>query len=222
MMDVSEKALWETRAFAYRLLSVVLALPDQYVVNALVDGSLVSDIDEAARKVGLASSSNEGVAYEKALNDLVASASPAMLSDLRREYTRLFSGPSAVLPVWETLFVHRRQGQENEELLLIRSREAVDARRCYEGAGLEVIDGESPDHLRIECAFAAYLCEEVVRASDDEGRLEWADRYERFASTHLDRWMREFFECVSCEARIPYYHMVGLIGARMGADAARA
>lgn len=220
-MDVCQKALWETRAFVYRFLSVALALPDMRVVNALVDGSLVSDIEEAAREVGLASSSNEGVAYDEVLADLVASASPAMLSDLRREYTRLFSSPSAVLPAWETFFVHRMLGWENEELLLIRSREAVDARRCYGEAGVRVTDGESPDHLRIECAFAAYLCEEVVRASDDEDRLGWIGRYERFAATHLDRWMREFFECVSCEARIPYYHMVGLIGARLGADVVR-
>ena len=214
MMDVFEETLWDARAFVYRLLSVALALPDQRVADALADGSLVGDVEAAAQMVGLASGSPASTAFERAMSDFEASARSVVLGDLRREYTRLFSSPSAVLPAWETAFVRRTQPRGADDLLLVRSREAVDARHRYEEAGARVVGGESPDHMRVECAFAAYLCEKAVLSADGDQRSCWVGRYERFAATHLDRWMREFFSCVSCEARIPYYHVVGLIGAR--------
>lgn len=209
-MDEKEDLGWEAKAFVYRLLSVGLVLPDERIVGALATGSLICDVEEAACIVGLV----EHDAYRKALGGLKAD-SDERLGTLRREYTRLFSGPTAVLPAWESLFANRAHKLDGEKPLLVRSREAVDARRCYEEAGMTKVGGESPDHMSIECEFASLLCGSVARSDDEGARAQWAERYERFARTHLDRWLREFFSCLSCEARIPYYHVIGLIGARM-------
>lgn len=217
MGDNGARVLWDSRSFVYRLLAVACTLPNQQFVDALDDGSLVSDMRHAACLVGLLSDDLETPSGERAFDQLSAYASHATLSDLRREYTRLFSGPSAILPIWEASFCWKGASSSGERSLLIRSREAADARRCYREAGVEVADGESADHMKTECAFAAFLCEQIAASGSELEAALLVERYERFATTHLARWLPAFFGAVCRETDNPCYHFAGMIGSHWGA-----
>lgn len=216
--DEDVGVVWEDRAFVYRLLAVACTLPDQRFVDALGDGSLVNDMGQGACLAGLFSDESITPGGKQAFDRLATYAPRATLSDLRREYTRLFSGPAAVVPIWEASFCQQGTSWSGESNLLIRSREAVDAQRRYREAGVEVTDGESADHMKAECAFAAFLCEQVMAPEDERELALFVERYEHFVSTHLARWLPSFFRAVCRETDNPCYHLIGMIGSQWGAS----
>ncbi len=108
--------------------------------------------------------------------------------EIAEEFERLFSGPDAVLPPVESLFL-RAIGEEPR----------TDAAAFYEDAGLtfgEEID-LVPDHLAVEFLFMSYLCQTA------KTKLQ-----ERFLKTHLLTWVPLYCDELEEETSTVYFREV--------------
>lgn len=204
--------LWHAAATYYQLLARATACPTDDAVAALKDGTTYAQMREVLsmlRPELCRMVPSEGTA---------SSELDAAKHDLRKEYTRLFSSPSgACVAPWETLFCDpERSASEYGHAILVRSPEAVDARKRYERAGAAPTTGESPDHMSIECEFAGYLCRMIALEQDEERAQTWAEHLSSFAQIHLQRWFVPFFAQVHESARHPYYEIMGAMGKEVG------
>ncbi|MEQ3363637.1 TorD/DmsD family molecular chaperone [Raoultibacter massiliensis] len=211
-MDAMNGGRWESRAMLFRMLARGLTCPDKDMCEAIADGSFAV---EAQGLFGAGAGSHEnGQDFEELLEELARTAeTPGLLETLRREYTRLFTAPQgALIPIWETIFLDPDKTQNEFGAILIRSREAADARSRYEAASVSMATRESADHMRIECEFTGYLCQRVQLAANESERDSWAEHLDGFVSVHLDRWFKPFFDTLATCARHPFYRAVAVLG----------
>lgn len=204
--------LWHAAATYYQLLARATACPTDDTAAALEDGTTYAQAREALSV--LRPDLCDAILPDPSAQRWGSSAK----EDLRKEYTRLFSSPSgACVAPWETLFCDpERSASEYGHAILVRSPEAVDARKRYERAGAVPTTGESPDHMSIECEFAGYLCRMIALEEDEERAQTWAEHLSSFAQTHLQRWFVPFFAQVHESARHPYYEIMGAMGKEVG------
>lgn len=135
--------------------------------------------------------------------------SPAALSDLEWDYTRLFIGPGPVLaPPWESVYLSREH--------LLFDQPTLDVRRAYAQFGLQAprLNAEPDDHLGLEFGFMAHLCDlglEAIRAGDrlQEERSLQAQR--DFLSQHMLRWAPQCLELVVEKANTDYYRGIAYL-----------
>lgn len=187
----------------YQLLSLFLRLPTTELVDGLLDGSLKQDVRDIFEELDVPE--EETASIMEGLGEYGANSHDPkeILSDLRREYTRMFTHPKQpVVCIYEALFLWSADSDEPRPSLFI-SPAALDAERCYKRAGLarskEV--NESGDHFATQMEFMMALCRELAIAiqEDDEAKLsEYEATLEEFAKLHLHRWARPFFrECAN-------------------------
>lgn len=122
-------------ATLFQMLARGLTCPDAAMVEAIEDGSFAAEVGELLACMPFSESLAERV--ERSLEDLSCTiGDPDFLASLRREYTRLFSAPrGALVPPWETLFLNADEDAPEFGSVLIRSKEAADARNRYEAVG---------------------------------------------------------------------------------------
>lgn len=208
-------------ATLFQMLARGLTCPDAAMVEAIEDGSFAAEVGELLACMPFSESLAERV--ERSLEDLSCTiGDPDFLGGLRREYTRLFSAPrGALVPPWETLFLNADEDAPEFGSVLIRSKEAADARNRYEAAGISLALQESADHMRLECEFAGYLCSRLAQAMQPESRQVWARHLDGFVHAHLDRWFAAFFDTLAANARHPFYRTIAALGESVELDACR-
>ena len=190
----------------YQLMSMFLRLPTAELVEGLREGSLKQDVQDIFGELGVPAEETASIlenlsAYEGGAHD-----PQEVLSDLRREYTRMFTHPKQpAVSIYEALFLWNGDDGEPKPSLFI-SPAALDAERCYKRAGLERSKevNESGDHFATQMEFMMFLCRGLAIAmqNEDEGKFsELEDVWEEFAKLHLHRWARPFFqECAELSA----------------------
>lgn len=183
-----------------RILSACVSLPTPDLVASIDDGSLAASI-----RTLLPWLAREDVAGERVEARLAASearVASMTLSELRQDYTRLFSHPTAPLaPLCESQFKSEQRGEEKP--LLVVNRLALKLDDEYRRAGYERSNGGvvPPDHLGTELAYLALLHDE--RRSDDAAS---------FVKRHLGTWAPEVFSIVEQQSATPAYALVGSLG----------
>lgn len=118
--------------------------------------------------------------------DEVVSASGEDRADFKYEFNRLFVGPEK-LPAapYETVYL-------SPERTLMRQH-TLSVREAYLDAGL-VVDKknvEPDDHFAYECAFAAYLLEQIEKENEEGDGLSASEARKAlaaFTDEHLSRW----------------------------------
>lgn len=208
-------------ATLFQVLARGLTCPDADMAKAIEDGSFAAEVGELLACMPFSESLAERV--ERSLEELARTIDdPGFLSGLRREYTRLFSAPQgALVPPWETLFLNADEDASEFGSVLIRSKEAADARNRYEAAGVSLALQESADHMRLECEFAGYLCSQLAQETQPESRQTWARHLDGFVHAHLDRWFAAFFDTLAANARHPFYRTIAALGESVELDAYR-
>lgn len=200
----------------YQLLSIFFHFPTEELSEGLLNGTLAEDVlnilqeldinDEKIREISAKLGALPG--------DLVNKKE--FLSEIRQEYTRLFTHPKQpIIDIYETLFVESN-GARNGTTLFI-SPAALDAERCYKNAGLVLSKGnqEPADHMATEMEFMMYLYLKKAQALQEDNHEELKRRNEEigeFVEAHLQKWAKQFFHDCTELSTSNFYKTFGEIG----------
>lgn len=228
MVDERESEYQEALAVSdiFQVLSLFLRLPSRELSVGLLDGGISEDVTAILRELG--HHHEETLVIENTLQAIQSSQVnvDTFHSQLRQEYTRLFSHPRRPqIAIYETLFRYKVD-EDGEYPPLFISPAALDAERCYKKAGLAMSSevNESGDHMSIEMEFMMYLFLEKaisIREGDEQGLARRNLEIQEFTRLHLNRWGQEFFEKCKNTSQIPVYKVIGEIGVLVLSDLAR-
>lgn len=127
---------------------------------------------------------------------------PEFIENLNVEYTRLFEGPGFVAaPPFASFYL------DGERLM---GPETIAVRREYVKWGVASVQmGQIPDdHIGLELAFMAYLCDEaaVTLAGGDDGRCrELLEARADFLREHLLIWAPTFCHKIAAATSDPFF-----------------
>jgi len=202
----------------YRLLFMSMDFPTEELASGLLDGGFEKDAAAIFEELGFPVEDRE-----KIRSGLIACKgneknSNQLLTEMRREYTRLFTHPKKpAVALYETTFRYDPEDALQSKPALFISPAARDAERCYKKAGL-VMSGEvnePADHIATQMEFMMYLYlqkAKSIRAGShaDLGIIE--DQIREFIQAHLQKWAKDFFgQCVSA-SQIHAYKAIGEMG----------
>lgn len=201
----------------FQLLSISLRLPSHELAQALLDGSYGRDALYILEELSCAQ--EEIVSVREALQNLAPNEEDvnAFLIQMRREYTRLFDDPKKpAVSIYETLFLHNPE-EDRGGVMLFMSPAALDAERCYRGAGVSLVkqSAEPADHMATELEFMMYLYAKKGKALQEESTEELAvleKQIKEFTDLHLHKWCRGFFDKLECEAELIFYRGLCRLG----------
>ncbi|MGS0765385.1 TorD/DmsD family molecular chaperone [Syntrophomonas curvata] len=201
----------------YQLLAISLQLPTREITAGLLDGSLAEDVLAIFDELGFPAHLQEDLKTEFSQIQQESKNQEELLSDLRKEYTRLFTHPQkSQIDIYESLFLFNPQ-ELGEKPLLFISPAAMDAERCYKKAGVirskEV--NEPGDHMATEMEFMMFLYLQKAKALQ-EGNQTGAERREEeireFYDVHLQKWAIDFFGRCTILSKHPFFRAVGKTG----------
>jgi TorA maturation chaperone TorD len=202
----------------FQLLALSVHLPQKELAGGLIDGSIAEDVMALFRELGFDPQETRQVEDMLEAIGKAGESHEILVSELRQEYTRLFSHPKKpAIPIYEALFRYDNEKQDDVRPLLFVSPAALDAERCYRKAGLKMSKemNESGDHMGTELEFMMYLYLQKAKAIQENDEQELAKReaeIEEFNRLHLLRWAGDFFEQCKAASQDKFYHTIGEIG----------
>ncbi|KTE92433.1 dehydrogenase [Desulfitobacterium hafniense] len=201
----------------YQLLAIALQLPTQELAEGVLSGSLAEDVLSIYQELGFSNETIEktGTKFAEIKNSNITKEE--LLTELRQEYTRLFTHPKkSEIEIYETLFRYVPEEGEGKPSLFI-SPAALDAERCYKKADLvrakEV--NEPGDHMATEMEFMMFLYLEKAKALQEDNQEQVARRaaqIKEFNELHLQRWAKPFFEKMTAVSHSTFYRIIGEMG----------
>ncbi|MGE4273332.1 MAG: molecular chaperone [Desulfitobacterium sp.] len=201
----------------HQILAIALQLPTQELVKGVLNGSLADDILSIYQELDLPNETIENLVTKFAELKNSKITKEELLTELRQEYTRLFTHPKkSEIEIYETLFRYVPEEGEGKPSLFI-SPAALDAERCYKKAGLvKSKDVNEPgDHMATEMEFMMFLYLEMAKALQGDNKEEVARReaeIKEFNELHLQRWAKFFFEKMATVSHSAFYRIIGEIG----------
>ena len=201
----------------FQLLSILLYLPTPEIVKGLSDGSLSQDILIVLSELGFSVEIVEEFEKGFLLMQNSDQTGEKLLTEMRREYTRLFFHPrEPEIAIYETMFRYDSKTGESQPSLYI-SPAALDAERCYKKAGLAMSKeiNEPSDHMAIELEFMTYLYTQKAIALKNNLEEEISRRDAEiieFKEAHLKKWAIAFFNKLATVNHSNYYKIIGEIG----------
>ncbi len=138
------------------------------------------------------------------LKSCLAYDSKAILTDLAREYARLFlvAGRS------ESAFPYESVYTSGERLLMQDARDAVVEIYRAEGLARSNQFDEPEDHIAFELEFMAYLCRragDALSGNDAAAASECCEKQRNFVKEHLGVWAPDFCGDVLRLAKLDFY-----------------
>lgn len=197
----------------YQLLSLSLRFPSEELAIAVLDGSYKQDGLNILEELSCDGEDllQLGVALDKLKE---TTRNPAqLLSEMRREYTRLFDHPEQPsISIYETTFVNKGNEKPDERILFLSSISS-DVERCYQEAGIRLVNesSEPADHMAIELEFMMFLYKNKGRALQEKNTeliKKMEEQIQKFEKDHLTKWGYEFFNSMEAEARNAFYRIV--------------
>lgn len=140
------------------------------------------------------------------LRDFCVKWQPEYISELKRDYTRLFLGPDRlVAPPWESVY------RSDEHLMF--ERQTLEVRAAYQRYGMPIpnLNIEPDDHIGLELRFVAYLYAlalGAIESGEPEQLDDTFDALRRFFTDHLTQWAPACLERVYNGAQTDYYRGV--------------
>ena len=201
----------------FQLLALTLHLPQQELASGLLDGSIAEDVKSLLFELGIIP--EEAKIIEAAFENirLNGGSGEDLLSEMRREYTRLFTHPKRpAIRIYEALFKYKPEVDGGKPSLFINPT-ALDAEGCYKNAGLTMSRGmnESGDHMATEMEFMMYLYQQKAKAlyeGDQERTAQVNEQIEQFSKSHLNKWAVDFFDQCASVSEERVYQTIGRIG----------
>jgi DMSO reductase family type II enzyme chaperone len=203
------------RGQIYRLLSTALAYPGEKLQTALLDGSLVSQLNESAEKLPNYQIKRK---YIQSLAASIKKHGDNVFSAIISEYLDLF-GPDhkPKCPPYELVYFSRGPLFMNMAVL-------ADIAGFYRAFGLEMADGskDRADHISIELEFMHFLAVKeayTLRNGQHNNLGICRDAQRKFLYDHLGRWTGVFHNQVKRNTKSGfYYEMTKLLNNFVAAD----
>jgi len=220
MGNTQEQELQKALAAAdmYQLLSLSMHLPTEEMARGLLEGTLTEDVQKIFGELGFTNEVIENITTDFEALQNNAATTKGLLTEMRREYTRLFTNPEKpAVAIYETLFLYQPEEENGVKPALFISPAALDAERCYKKAGFtrskEI--NEPGDHMATELEFIMLLYYQKVKFLEEDNQEEIAKKNEQikeFSKVHLQKWAIDFFDrCISAsESNV--YRTFGQIG----------
>lgn len=145
----------------------------------------------------------------------LSAASPDHLGEVCQEFQDLLKVPlGKYVPPYEAVHRDARMidGQPTRGLLMGPS--TVDVRRLYDDAGANLGLSELSDHIGVELAFLAYLCEREneALARGDQTAADNYRAYQRgFLREHLLSWIPAYCDTVGQRSSTAYFRTLAAI-----------
>ncbi|MFB6468121.1 molecular chaperone [Cytobacillus sp. Hz8] len=202
----------------YRLLSMFLHLPKEEMAIGILDGSLAEDVVEIFMELGVYDSRIEIMKAKLDTLQEGKSSTKEVLTDMRQEYTRLFTHPKKpAIEIYETTFLFNPSEENKEGTTLFISPAALDAERCYNQAGLirSMEVNEPSDHMATELEFMAFLYLQkgiALKDNNFEKVIKRNEQIKEFSEIHLQKWAMKFFDRCSSSSESAIYQIFGHIG----------
>lgn len=198
MTTQPKEQLQQTIATFDLLSSLFLTLPNQALVNSLLDGNTT------ANQTGGSEGLHEIATWCKQQQ---SRDREEVLLDLARDRVMIMRGvkKDAVAPPYESLYV----GQKDNVTI-------GSLNRFYSEHGytLDKELKEAPEQLGVELAFAKLLLErelEALNIQDEAQALEAEETYQSFLAQHLSRWAGAYGTAMAREAKTGFYRGIGLL-----------
>ncbi|MHC4462620.1 MAG: TorD/DmsD family molecular chaperone [Planctomycetota bacterium] len=167
------------RADSYKLLSECYHLPDNALVQKIVD---VAKTDHFFTELK------------------ACIPSDLELESLKVDYTRLFVGPFKLLaPPYGSVYL-----EDNR----IMAESTIDVGKWYEKEVLNVLIKGPPDHIAMELEFMYYLAVRQIQATKEGNSQDiqlYQNKQKLFLCSHLARWLSKFTENVQKNAQTEFY-----------------
>lgn len=201
----------------YRLLAMFLHLPSKEMAAGILDGTLAEDIWQIFEELGLLECREEIKGKLAALRGEM-SGQEELFTEMRREYTRLFTHPKEpAVDIYETTFLFNPEEKGAEKPSLFISPAGLDAERCYRKAGLVKRKelNEPGDHMATEMEFMSYLYLQKAVALKQNDMAELSTRKEQikeFSEMHLQKWAVDFYDKCILAGKTDVYQTLGQIG----------
>ncbi len=199
----------------FQLLSISLRFPDHDLAKAILDGSYGQDAINILKE--LYCSQDEIAKVEELLKSFLPQEDvPPFLTQMKREYTRLFDNPrKPVINIYETLFLQDRENKE--ATILFTSPIALDVERCYKEAGLSLADqsAEPADHIAAELEFMMYLYArkgQALQEKKDQELVRLEKQIKQFQEHHLNKWCDKFLAKLETETEFVVYELIAQVG----------
>lgn len=176
----------ENRRSAYKLLSTCYYLPDESILQTVVE-----------LEMALNSISPEAAAFAskmKAMPDLEL---------LKIDFSNLFVGPFKLLaPPYGSVYLEGKRE--------VMGASTIDARNQYVAAGLDFSRDvkEAPDHIAIELEFMYYLIFKEIEAVGQakmKSAINYLEKQKTFLERHLGRWVVRFADNIEQHATTDFY-----------------
>lgn len=215
---MSKNLLHETcsKADMYQLLSLLFQFPTEETATGIKEGTIVEDIATIFSEIGIDAEQDDSSVYD-GFELAEAKSMQEILSNLRREYTLLFSHPdNPIVPIYETVFLHDPE-EHGARYQMYVSPIATDVGRCYKEAGVTSSGSinEPVDHIATELEFMAYLEKLKAQAMVDERKealIGISRSIKEFKEEHFLKWAPDFFlRCAEAD-ECCIYRTIGKVG----------
>lgn len=193
------------RAVIYRVIARCFSYPDKELIELFIS-TRVEEFFQSCRLLGL---SDEAIT--PVTNWLAGfNSQDATLSELEKEYVRLFAKPypEVLVQPYGSVYLNNER--------LIWGRSTAEVARLYEAGGLGMNENfhDIPDHIAAELEFASYLIAEQLKS--DEHNSPPAESLsileKRFLTEHLHKWAPAFFSRVVECSSAGLYKATALMG----------
>lgn len=198
----------QVRAELYKLLALCFYEPTRELAKDIAQGSLASALRTLLESVEVGGWEEGLASIERCREQPADQDAESLYSSLKEEYTRLFIGPGHLpAPPYESIY---RQDVPEIDRGLVMGRAAVDARRRYAEAGLQLSPDftDLPDHIAVELEFMYFLCAkeaEAWQAEDGEEAPRRQSAQRVFLGAHLAKWVPAFCQAVIQAAQVEFY-----------------
>ncbi|MHC5076566.1 MAG: TorD/DmsD family molecular chaperone [Planctomycetota bacterium] len=177
MQDILNKVY--PRADSYKLLSECYYLPDNALIQKIVDIAQTNQF------------------FAELCNCI---PSGFELESLIIDYTQLFVGPFKLLaPPYGSVYL------ENNKFM---GDSTINVGKFYEDEDLDIIIKDAPDHIAMELEFMYYLVVKQNQATNEENLQNiqlYQQKQKTFLFSHLARWVPKFTENIQKYAQTEFY-----------------
>ncbi len=212
--EVEKLRFARAREEVYGFLGRAFEYPDAALLGDITKATFVERVAGQFRQLANNDEVNAGLTlWLQAAGKDGALLGDSGLGVLREAYTKIvYDSNLPCIPPYQSVYYNEHH---------VNGKQARTAAACYRTAGLGIENGDMPDHIAIECEFAAFLAgkEAVAWKCDQRAVAQQAEEtLTDFLREHVVSWGGKFCADLQQLAKVDFYRAVARLGAGLFND----